>query len=352
MPAYPPRKEFRSGAHNQRIQHPTRVDFSCRCDVHCACTEIRSTPNGGASDMPVEVGKPVEGGKPVKELHLNAYAKVNLTLNVGGARSDGYHEIESVMHTIALHDSITLREAGTGVEVLVTNSEVPNDQRNLVVRAAQLLREAFGVERHVQIELTKRIPVASGLGGGSSDAAVTLLGLAQMWKLRVDNRQLMELGGKIGSDVPFFLIGGAALALGRGERVRMLPPLPTTWVVIARPTIEITSEWAYKALDHGSVRKRPNTPGVVRALESEDARGVGHLLCNVFEEIVIAHHPIVGTIRERMAGHRPLGVALSGTGPAVFAMASNEAAATEMPGGLAHMGGVEVFVTRTFAEER
>src|SRR2546428_5919503 len=186
--------------------------------------------------MPVEVGKPVEGGKPVKELHLNAYAKVNLTLNVGGARSDGYHEIESVMHTLALHDSITLREAGTGVEVLVTNSEVPNDQRNLVVRAAQLLREAFGVERHVQIELVKRIPAAAGLGGGSSDAAVTLLGLAQMWKLRLDGRELLALATKLGSDVPFFLEGGAAVGRGPGGRPGVLSPLPAAWVGLGPAT--------------------------------------------------------------------------------------------------------------------
>src|SRR2546425_2649646 len=113
--------------------------------------------------MPVEVGKPVEGGKPVKELRLNAYAKVNLTLNVLGERPDGYHEIESVMHTIALHDSLTLREAGAGVEVIAHGDEVPSDHRNLVARAAALLRETFGVERNVQIELTKSVPVAAGL---------------------------------------------------------------------------------------------------------------------------------------------------------------------------------------------
>jgi 4-diphosphocytidyl-2-C-methyl-D-erythritol kinase len=288
----------------------------------------------------------------LKQLRLNAYAKINLTLDVLGDRPDGYHDIETVLHTVELHDTIILRENGDGITLRCASPAVPAETQNIVHRAAHLLRETFQIPRGIEIELTKRIPVASGLGGGSSDAAVTLLGLAQMWKLRVDNRQLMELGGKIGSDVPFFLIGGAALALGRGERVRMLPPLPTTWVVIARPTLEVTSEWAYKALDHGSVRKRPNTPGVVRALEGEDPRGVGQLLCNVFEEIVIAHHPVVGTIRERMVGHRPLGVALSGTGPALFAMTANEAAAREMAAGVEQMADVEVFVTRTFAEER
>jgi 4-diphosphocytidyl-2-C-methyl-D-erythritol kinase len=288
----------------------------------------------------------------VKQLRLNAYAKINLTLDVLGDRPDGYHDIETVMHTVELHDSIILREDGDGIVLRCASPDVPAETQNIVHRAAHLLRETFHISRGIEIELTKRIPVASGLGGGSSDAAVTLLGLAQMWKLRVDNRQLMELGSKIGSDVPFFLIGGAALAVGRGERVRMLPPLPTTWVVIACPTLQVATEWAYKALDHGSVRKRPNTAGVVRALEGEDARAVGQLLCNVFEEVVVGHHPVVAQIRDRMASHRPLGVSLSGTGPAVFAMAANEAAAGEIAASVRTMDGVEAVITRTFAEER
>lgn len=292
------------------------------------------------------------GNAPVKQLRLNAYAKINLTLDVLGDRPDGYHDIETVLHTVELHDSIILREDGEGIVLRCASPDVPPETQNIVHRAAHLLRETFQISRGIEIELTKRIPVASGLGGGSSDAAVTLLGLAQMWKLRVDDRQLMELGSKIGSDVPFFLVGGAALAMGRGERVRMVRPLPTTWVVIARPTIQITSEWAYKAIDHGAVRKRPNTSALVRALEGEDARAVGQLLCNVFEEVVVAHHPIVGAIRDLMTSHRPLGVSLSGTGPALFAMAANEAAATEIAEAARKMDGVEVVTTRTFAEER
>ncbi len=288
----------------------------------------------------------------MKQLRLNAYAKINLTLDVLGDRPDGYHDIETVLHTVELHDSIILREDGEGIVLRCASEDVPPETQNIVHRTAHLLRETFQISRGIEIELTKRIPVAAGLGGGSSDAAVTLLGLAQMWKLRVDDRQLMELGSKIGSDVPFFLVGGAALAMGRGERVRMVRPLPTTWVVIARPTIQITSEWAYKALDHGAVRKRPNTSGLVRALEGEDARAVGHLLCNVFEDVVVAHHPVVGAIRDQMASHQPLGVSLSGTGPALFAMAANEADAGKIAASVQTMDGVEVVITRTFAEER
>ncbi len=288
----------------------------------------------------------------MKELRLNAYAKINLTLDVLADRPDGYHDIETVLHTVELHDSIILREDGDGITVRCASPDIPADTQNIVYRAAQLLKETFQIPRGVEVELKKCIPIASGLGGGSSDAAVTLLGLAQMWKLRLAERQLMELASKIGSDVPFFLAGGAALAMGRGERIRMLPPLPTTWVVLARPAIEVSTEWAYKVLDHGAARRRPDAAAVVRALEAEDARAVGRLLCNVFEDVVATHHPVVGEIRGRMAALRPLGVSLSGTGPVLFALVTNEVAAREMSVALGSGPDLEVFVTRTFAEER
>jgi len=302
--------------------------------------------------MPVEVGKPVEGGKPVKELRLNAYAKVNLTLNVLGERSDGYHEIESVMHTISLHDSITLREAGAGVEVIVHDGEVPTDHRNLVVRAAQLLRDTSGVERGVQIEIVKRIPTAAGLGGGSSDAAVTLLGLAQMWKLRLDGRALTALAGKLGSDVPFFLEGGAAVARGRGERLTFLPPLPTTWVVLARPRVAVPTEWAYRQLDPSTIVRHPDTAAMADAVKREDVREVGRLLSNVFEDLVVTTHPIVGDLKARILKGEAYGACLSGTGPTVFGLMANEAAARKVADDLAALPEVDVHVTRTFAEAR
>ncbi len=293
-----------------------------------------------------------EEGGGVKELRLNAYAKINLTLDVLGDRPDGYHDVETVLHTVELHDSLVLREDGDGITIRCASPGVPADTQNIVYRAAQTLKETFQIPRGVEVALTKCIPIASGLGGGSSDAAVTLLGLAQMWKLRLTDRQLMDLASKIGSDVPFFLAGGAALAMGRGERIRVLRPLPTTWVVLARPAIQVSTEWAYRTLDHESVRRRPDTAGLVQALEAEDAAGVGRLLCNVFEDVIAARYPVVAAIRERMMAFRPLGVSLSGTGPVLYALAPNEAAAREIGDGLAPLSDVEAFVTRTFAEER
>jgi 4-diphosphocytidyl-2-C-methyl-D-erythritol kinase len=288
----------------------------------------------------------------LKQLHLNAYAKINLTLDVLGDRPDGYHDIETVLHTVELHDSIVLRENGEGITIRCASPDVPAVTQNIVYRAAQLLKETFQIPRGVEVELTKCIPIAAGLGGGSSDAAVTLLGLAQMWKLRLDERRLRDLAGKIGSDVPFFLIGGAALAMGRGERIRALPPLPTTWVVLVRPQIQVPTEWAYRVLDHGALRRRPNTQAVVRALEAEDAAAVGRHLCNVFEDVVTAHYPIVGAIRERMAAGGPLGISLSGTGPVMFALVGTETAAREIAATLGAIPDLDVFVTRTFSEER
>jgi len=288
----------------------------------------------------------------LKELHLNAYAKINLTLDVLADRDDGYHDIETVMHTIELHDSIVLRENESGITIRCASPDVPPDTQNIVYRTAQFLKETFRIPRGVEVELTKCIPIASGLGGGSSDAAVTLLGLAQMWKLRLSEWQLADLASKIGSDVPFFLAGGAALAMGRGERIRPLRPLPTTWVVLARPPVQVSTEWAYRILNHESIRRRPDTGGVVRAIEAENAAGVGRSLCNVFEDVVTAHYPSVAAIRDRMLAYHPLGVSLSGTGPVLFALAANEAAAREIAGGLSAVADLDVIVTRTFAEER
>lgn len=289
---------------------------------------------------------------PLKELHLNAYAKVNLTLDVVGERPDGYHDIETVMHTVELHDSITLREAGAGIDVVVKDGSVPHDTRNLVMRAAQLLRDTFAVDRGVQIELVKRIPIASGLGGGSSDAAVTLLGLAQMWKLRLDGRDTRALATRLGSDVPFFLEGGAAVARGRGEKLTLLPPLPTTWLVLARPTAEVSTAWAYRQLGQIPIAVRPNTAGMIDAVRRENVRDVGRYLCNVFEDVTAAVHPLVAEAKARILRGEAYGAAMSGTGPAVFGLMANEAAAQKSADDLRALPGLEVSVTRTFAEIR
>lgn len=288
----------------------------------------------------------------LKELHLNAYAKVNLALNVLAPRPDGFHEIETVLHTVELHDAITLREREEGIEVRTDNPAVPDDARNLVVKAAQALRDTFGVQRGVEIDIKKGIPVASGLGGGSADAAITLLGLVQMWKIRLNGRGLISLAAALGSDVPFFLEGGAAIARGRGERVQWLPPLPTTWVVLARPRVEISTTWAYQNLSLAEVAGRPDVPAMIEAMRREDLAGVGRLMGNVFEGLAMRRYPVVDDLKQRILAGEAYGATLSGTGPTVFGLMANEAAARKTAAELRARGDVEVLVSRTFAEER
>ncbi|MDR7542512.1 MAG: 4-(cytidine 5'-diphospho)-2-C-methyl-D-erythritol kinase [Armatimonadota bacterium] len=286
----------------------------------------------------------------MKELRLNAYGKVNLSLDVLARRPDGYHEVETVLHTVELHDTVVLRDSEGGIRVVCDHRRVPTDEQNLVFRTAQLLREVAGTDRGVEIEVRKRIPPASGLGGGSSDAAVTLLGLAQMWKLRLDHAQLLELAAQVGSDVPFFLVGGAALATGRGERLRYLPTLPATWVVLACPDAEVSTAWAYANLDLGRVPRRPNTQRLVEALRAEDVAAVARELCNVFEPLVSERYPQVQELKRRLLEAGALGASMTGTGPAVFGLFPGEAEARRAWEALRASADAEVVLTRTFAE--
>lgn len=288
----------------------------------------------------------------MKELHLNAYAKVNLALNVLEKRDDGYHEVETVLHTVVLHDLITLRESGDGIRVMTDGEALPSDATNLVYRVAALLQEQYSVQRPVEIEVRKHIPIAAGLGGGSADAAMTLMGLAQMWKLRLDARELHTLAARLGSDVPFFLGGGAAVARGRGERVTPLPPLPPTWVVLARPRVPVLTEWAYRHFQPAGITRRPDIPMLVEAIRRRDVPAVGRLLCNVFEEFIAARHPIVAELKARILRGEAYGAGMSGTGPTVFGLMANEAAARRVVEDLKTVEGLDVFLTRTFAEER
>jgi 4-diphosphocytidyl-2-C-methyl-D-erythritol kinase len=288
----------------------------------------------------------------VKELHLNAYAKVNLALNVLQKRDDGYHEVETVLHTVVLHDLITLRESGEGIQVSMEGEPLPAGAANLVHRAATLLREQYQVTRPVEIEVKKRIPVAAGLGGGSADAAMTLMGLAQMWKLRLDGRELRALAARLGSDVPFFLEGGAAVARGRGERVQVLPPLPSTWVILARPKVQILTQWAYGQFRASDATRRPDVPALLEAIRKRDVPAVGRLLGNVFEEMIAARHPVVADVKARILRGEAYGASMSGTGPTVFGLMANEAAAQRVADDLGTLPDVDVHVTRTFAEER
>jgi 4-diphosphocytidyl-2-C-methyl-D-erythritol kinase len=261
---------------------------------------------------------------------VRAYAKINLTLDVKGRRADGYHELATVMQTVDLHDTLCLTSTGDGrVEIVCTRPELGNEE-NLAARAARLLRERFSISQGVLIELRKRIPVAAGLGGGSSDAAAVLLALQQWWRLPLSLSELQALAATLGSDVPFFLTGGLALCEGRGERVTPLAalwPQPMRWLLFLKPAISIATARVFQALPASDYSYGSASRDLVEALQE------GRLLQpedfhNSLERGVLEHYPEVARAKADLLQAGASLVRLSGSGPTLYAPFPNLSSAT------------------------
>jgi len=259
-------------------------------------------------------------------LILKSPAKINLKLEVLGKRPDGYHEIRTILQEIALHDLVHLSPREAGIELQCSDPRLPKDERNLAFQAAKRVKEKTGFSGGVQIYLDKKIPLGGGLGGGSSNAAWVLKGLNQLWDLGLTPEEMQVLGAEIGSDVPFFIYGGTALATGRGEKIRLLPPFPKTWLVLVTPNLEISTRWAYKKLNleltnHGSHSN-------VCLPEDEENRqfqqGLGEEALNSFEEVVIREYPVIGKIKELLTQLGARLVSMSGSGSTVFGIFNNK----------------------------
>lgn len=249
-----------------------------------------------------------------------APAKINLSLDVLHKRQDGYHEVEMIMTTIDLADRIELSLLPTDeIRISSQNRFVPDDHRNLAYQAAKLLKERYGIKQGVQIGIEKVIPVAAGLAGGSSDAAATLRGLNKLWNLRLTLPELADLGAEIGSDVSFCVFGGTAIATGRGEKIVELNPPPPCWVVLAKPTIGVSTADIYKRLHMDSIH-HPNTKEMIKAIEREDFEGVCQNIGNVLETVTLNLYPEVAQIKEQMTRFGADAVLMSGSGPTVFAL--------------------------------
>lgn len=249
---------------------------------------------------------------------LYAGAKVNLVLEVLGKREDGYHELASVMQAVDLSDRLVLEESDS-LE-LRTSDSIPTDRTNLAVRAAAALGKAAGVERGVRITLDKRIPVAAGLGGGSTDAAAVLVGLNRLWRLGWPVGKLADVAVELGMDVPFFLYGGTALATGRGERLETIDGTSVA-LVLVNPGVPISTAEAYRA-----VTPALYTDGArARALAADLARGrrarVAGALYNALEVAVTPTHPEIARIKAALVAAGALGAAMSGSGATVFGVA-------------------------------
>jgi 4-diphosphocytidyl-2-C-methyl-D-erythritol kinase len=257
-------------------------------------------------------------------LLVKAPAKINLSLDVLHKRSDGYHEVEMVMTTIDLADRIELTNLSDDtIKILSHNRFVPDDGRNLAYQAAQLLKERLNIKKGVAISIDKVIPVAAGLAGGSSDAAATLKGLNRLWDLGLSMDELAELGAEIGSDVSFCVYGGTALASGRGEKIKHLSAPPNCWVILAKPTIGVSTADVYKNLDLKNI-KHPDTKAMVSALNHGNYHDICSNLGNVLESVTLDMHPEVSQIKDQMERFGADAVLMSGSGPTVYGLVQYE----------------------------
>ena len=265
-------------------------------------------------------------------MEIQAFAKLNLTLDILGKREDGYHDLRMVMQSITLADTLTLEEnQGEGLRVSANLRFLPTGEKNLAAAAALRFWEALGREpEDLDIRIEKRIPVCAGMAGGSSDAAAVLRALNQRAGEPFSPKELARLGERVGSDVPYCVLGGTALAEGRGEVLTPLPPLPRCWVVACKPDFPISTPELFAQADRVKLRRRPDTAGLVAALEAGDLGGVARRMYNVFEDVLPARlYTRVAEIKNDLIQCGALGANMSGSGPTAFGLFDRLEAAQE-----------------------
>lgn len=259
------------------------------------------------------------------EISLKALAKINLGLDVLGKREDGYHEVRMVMQTIHLYDRVEIKKTRSPHIHVETNLYyLPVNEDNLVYRAAKLMKDEFQIKEGVRIVLQKFIPVAAGLAGGSSDAAAVLVGMNRIFNLGLKQNKLMELGLKIGADVPFCIMRGTALAEGIGEKLTALPPMPKCPVLIAKPAISVSTKAVYEGLKLYDCMEHPDIDGVMEGIQQKDLKGVASHMGNILETVTIPMYPVIEDIKKLMLENGALNAMMSGSGPTVFGLFPNE----------------------------
>lgn len=263
-------------------------------------------------------------------LTLKALAKINLGLDVLGRRDNGYHDVRMVMQTIYLYDNVTLtRTEEPGIQVETNLSYLPVDGNNIAYKAAKLLIDEFGIQEGVHIKLEKRIPVAAGMAGGSSNAAAVLVGMNRMFDLGLSQSQLMERGVALGADVPYCVMRGTALAEGIGEELSALPPMPKCYILVAKPAISVSTKWVYETLDAKEIVEHPDIDGLLQGLKEQDLSKVASSMGNVLESVTIEKYPIIETIKDAMKEAGALNAMMSGSGPTVFGIFDNRKVAKD-----------------------
>jgi 4-diphosphocytidyl-2-C-methyl-D-erythritol kinase len=269
------------------------------------------------------------------KIYEKAPAKINLMLDVLHKRPDGFHEVEMVMTMIDLADRLEMSEQKRDTIIITSQAGyIPLDEKNLAFQAARLIKERYDVKKGVHIHLDKKIPVAAGLAGGSSDAAATLRGLNRLWGLGIPQQELLALGAELGSDVPFCVTGGTALATGRGEILTPIPNPPQCWVIVAKPPINVSTAEVYGRLRSEQIQRHPSAERMVEALTQGSFQQMCQSLGNVLEEVTLKMHPEVQQLKEGMLKLGADGALMSGSGPTVFGLVSKESKVARIYNGL------------------
>jgi 4-diphosphocytidyl-2-C-methyl-D-erythritol kinase len=284
-----------------------------------------------------------------EKINVPAFAKINLGLRVHGRRPDGYHEISTVFQAVSLRDTLSFQVTNDGkLSLVCTDSAIPTDETNLVLRAARALRERFGVTQGARVELEKVIPAGGGLGGGSSDAAVTLAALATLWGVETDAVELGEMGARLGADVPFFLTGGTALGTGTGTDIRPLQDATKMHLLIVAPGVHVSTAEAYGALGAPALTKvEPLVNLSVSRTEADFPDSLCGVWSNDFEAVVVRLYPEIGRARERLVESGAGRVMLSGSGSSVFGVFESEGEAARAREALKAEDGWQVFACET-----
>ena len=257
----------------------------------------------------------------MRHISLKSRAKINITLDVTGKRPNGYHDLSMIMQTINLYDILYIRKMhAQGIKLTTNLRWLPSDERNIAYQAVKLFKETYGITTGISIELNKRIPVAAGMAGGSSNAAAALIGMNTLFETGLEDKQLMELGLKLGADVPYCIMGGTALAEGIGDILTPLPPMPNCYVLIAKPKINVSTPTVFKDLDISKIYKRPDTNKVIQAIAQRDINTVASNMCNVLETVTVKKYPVITTIKKTMLEYGAQGAIMSGSGPTVFGL--------------------------------
>ena len=248
-----------------------------------------------------------------------AYAKVNITLDVVGKREDGYHLLKMIMQNIDIYDVITIEKIESGIEITCNKPYVPTDERNLAYKAAKLFKDTFNITSGASINIKKNIPVAAGLAGGSTDCAAVLKIMNKLFQVNADNEKLMELGVKLGADVPYCINGGTALCEGIGEILTPLKPFKNHIIVLVKPPFGVSTKDVYKNFDLGRVKNHPETDKVITYMNEDNLYEVAKNMKNLLENVTLKKHKVISSIKSEMESLGAIKAMMSGSGPTVFA---------------------------------